>query len=124
MTGDSITNSGRLFFYTCPLKALWMQRYFNMKFEDDYTFPALDDLVDGFSGKYIIHADSHHLLEAQPGDYVLLPDVLGFDVIDQVKEIAKNGNIFTVSYKRPYEPGKQIITRKNTPFMWPESEEM
>lgn len=97
------------YFYSDPLAAAWMAKYFGMFYIDDYAFikysvgqAIAED--DGYvAEKIYIHCDSLHLLEPQVDD-------MGIDENSYEKG-------------REYNVPAKIIFRNNIPFMWPESEE-
>lgn len=120
------------YYYTCPLKAAYMAKYFGMKYalfhadghivseikrENIEKDVALGEseisrlfLQSGNFGKYYIHPDSLHLLEPMVGDLVGYagPEANDFDVYSHDDWHGC--------------PLKKIIQRNVIPFMWPESE--
>lgn len=126
------------YFYTCPIKAAYMAEY------HDFDFEAIDyktDISEPLDAKELLDFDyylacqqypkenkiylkkgSEYLIQPKKGDYILLPDIEGFVVVDEVKKVFDNGNIETVSYQRPFEKGKRIIMREGKEFFMPEVE--
>lgn len=126
------------YYYTCPIKAAYMAEYHGFDFEAiDYK----TDISEPLSTKELLDFDyylasqtypkenkiwlkkgSQYLIEPKKGDYILLPDIESFVVVDEVKKVFDNGNIETVSYQRPFEKGKRIIMRDGKEFFMPEVE--
>lgn len=113
------------YYYTCPLKAAYMAKYFGIKLCDRTLKESLVHLGDEFryesvsidglwKSKYFdadkiiyIHPDSLILLESKVGDIITYP----FQSFFQLEK----GNSKIID-------GGKIIQRNGIPFMWPEVE--
>lgn len=101
------------YYYTCPIKAAYMAKYYGMRFVDcskEYDisdFVRLDygDVYDDLDEKFYIHPDSLHLLEPVAGDLLIGPN-----------------NKVAMFYMGDTEPSDKckIILRNGMVFMWPE----
>lgn len=133
------------YYYICPIKAAYMSKEFGVNFKQ-WLYPSVhstkvelcdvsfldivreieyseEDTKEGkFRNRYIVARISESIFEPKKADFILLPDIESFVVIDEVKKVFDNGNIETVSYQRPFEKGKQIIMRDNKHFFMPEVE--
>lgn len=131
------------YFYTDPLKAVWMSREFNIKFQelvsymvderfedrfiDLYSDKLLDNNFYPSMGRFYVHLDSEHLLEVQIGDIILTKDE-NYQFPNWVAEIDK-GKLYTKHYdcNKQWIGGihcKKIIQRNGKAFFTPESEEV
>ncbi len=83
------------YYYTCPLKAAYMAKYFGMRYEYrvDSDNPSCDSEFQ-VGDKYFIHPDSLHLLKFREGD--------------EADHLGGGGEYM------------KILRRDGVQFMWPE----
>jgi hypothetical protein len=114
------------FFYTDPLSAAWMARHFGMYFyfRDAEGFWTQEAGFDTFANdihwsavywgasdkRFYIHDNSHHLLDPQPDDVVLMNDLEGANSVEFWREGRNKGKLI------------RIIERQGDAFHWPASE--
>lgn len=121
------TNSGTRYFYDCPLKAAYMQRYFGMRLQETYnghaTYVEIPPAVIRSQSSHpsiqpaYVHPHSLHLLEPQPGDF-------GWDAENSFVACYSDG-CFCLSPIGDYAVSPvRIIQRDGKPFFWPEREEV
>lgn len=118
------------YYYTDPLAAAWMAKYFGMKFTHGQGFEIYLSPHESWSGWYYtqsgirvhrhpnetlyIHPDSVKLMEPQVGDILSVRSVLGKDkkpyYFYEYKGLASLPDIW------------KIIQHNGIAFMWPEVE--
>lgn len=112
MTEDKMT---KRYYYTDPLAAAWMAKYFQMEFTADSPMHCWSTEIRLPLDEYYIHPDSEHILEPQTGDLVAL-DLLG----DTSAMTLKLGSNFYMEAARSNKC--KIIQRNGKAFHWPEVE--
>lgn len=113
------------YFYDCGLRAAYMAKQYDMKFEDGFSaqFLALDAAAQirdkSERGPYYIHPDSLHLLAPQVGDLIGDGVTFGLNGGDGCISVPERRN-GKHHYKLP--DGPHIIQRDGEAFFWPEVE--
>ncbi len=103
-------------YYTDPLAAAWMAKYFGMMFigyEKEIPKELILQSVEDIYFKLYIHLDSLLILKFRDSDIVSSPTKLG------------DGSIILATGYYGFsknDPGLKIIQRNGIPFMWPEFE--
>lgn len=119
------------YFYTCPLKAAFMAKYYGMRFEPISDIASIREFmwhgIGNFIGlweedRYYIHPDSLHLLEPKNCD-------LGTDGFDAYRyehwdEASVPGRWVLGRYGNASDPSAiRIVCRNGEAFHMPEVEE-
>jgi len=115
------------YFYKNPLPAIWMEKYFGMKFQYwDFTEDKLVDFPFGLNAeceifymndsdsKYYIHPDSLNLLRHRDDDLVTYKITMND---------GQTYNSYGYYGYSKLEENLKIFYRGGQHFMWPESEE-
>ena len=104
------------YFYTAPLAAAWMHRYFDMRLQvlvaDNppvfYRWSPKQPDLAWQDNRYYLHPDSLHLLEPVDGD--------------EYRNSAGEVETWASRLGLTWHPRYRIVFRDGKPFFWPESE--
>lgn len=121
------------YFYTDPLKALWMAKHFDMCFtmeNDGFIYSDWEEIMGEhldtcYRGKWCIYSDSENILEPKVGDGI---DLSGMELQDSIKRIIPDDyiskNEVTICLSDAKILGAGIILCDGKAFFIPESEEV
>jgi len=126
-------------YYTCPIEAAYMTRYFEVKFISAYDEYLVCGISDGsaiwylkggdvpipyIQDEFFIHPDSLFIFEPREDDIIINQGYICQAHGDyEYNDLVVVRSLSVVRHANPFDTQNRIIQRNNRPFLMPKTEQ-